>query len=279
MLLAISLCAVSTVAAQGGLDLSPVPTVTAEAEDWYLSGVPIALGGAVYYPSGPVTHFARNEMIPAGMFERVQIYRRTTQEPGSMIYVPLPGGLVRPYERRRSGDLAGTVGSTAPAFRVVLPAEEALTTTSGAPAFAGPAVPRAVGTSGYVYGALDRARGSATVTAAAPAVAPAETVVPVPVGTRGNGQSTATRLMAPGRPLPTRFETVQRPTGLNAAFVEFRDTKWFTAGAALEFAADRFTQIGEHRGFAVYQEAGRPDVIFLSPVAGTPALVIPYKAR
>lgn len=269
-----SLSLPSAAAAQGARDLSAAPVITAENEDWYLSASPIALGGAVYYPSGPVMHFIRTEMIPAGMFERIQIYRRTTQEPGSVIYVPLPGGLMRPYERRRSGDLAGTVGSSVPAFPVVLPAEEANTTTSGAPAFAAPAVPRAVGTSGYVYGAFDRAIGTAVATPIAPARAAEENVAPVPVGTAGTALP-----MAPSRALPTRVETVQRPIGLNSVFVQFQNVRWFAAGPAVEFDATRFTKIGEHRGFAVYQEPGRPDTIFVSHVAGTPDLVIPYKVR
>ena len=47
-------------------------------------------------------------MVRSGTYGNVPIYVRTTQEPGSIIYVPLAGGLMRPYERPRSGDLAGT---------------------------------------------------------------------------------------------------------------------------------------------------------------------------
>src|SRR5215210_5664131 len=101
------------------------PTVTAENEAWYLSGGAVSFGGGVYYPAGAVIHFVRNEMVRTGFLGNTPVYARTTQEPGSIIYVPLAGGLMRPYERRRSGELAGTSGSSAPSFVVVLPAAEA----------------------------------------------------------------------------------------------------------------------------------------------------------
>ena len=261
--------------AQAAFDVPPPPLATAENEDWYISGQPIALAGNIYYPSGPITHFVRSEMVASGMFERVPIYRKTTQEPGSIVYVPLPGGLVRPYERRRSGDLAGTSGSTVPGFPVILPAEQAMVSTSGPPTV--PAVPAAVGTSGFVYGALDRALGAAVPVPAPTAAVPG--TLPVPVGTAGADRRAATLLMAPLPPAPTRVETVQRPVGLNGVYLQFHDRRWFAAGPAVEFAADRFTQIGEHRGFPVYQQRGREDLIFVSHIAGTPDLVIPYRLR
>jgi hypothetical protein len=85
--------------------------------------------------------------------------------------------------------------------------------------------------------------------------------------------------MAPARALPTRIETVQRPVGLNGVFLQFENTRWFAAGPAVEFSAGRFTLAGEHRGFPVYRDAARPDLIFVAHVAGTPELVIPYKSR
>lgn len=248
--------------AQISLQDTPPPFATAENESWYQSGEPLALNGRVYYPSGPITHFSRNEMVPIGMFERVPIYKKTTQEPGSIVYVPLPGGLVRPYEQRRSGDLAGTVGSTSPSFPVILPSEPA----PAAPGGGSVQVPRAptflepVGTSGFVYGmpGSQAARG--------------------PVGTAGTGRPEAP--LEPAVPAgPTRVETVQRPIGLNDVFVEFQKTKWFASGPAVEFDPGHFTQVGEYHGFAVYRESGRPGLIFLPSVSGSPGLLIPYQSR
>ena len=81
------------------------------------------------------------------------------------------------------------------------------------------------------------------------------------------------------RPVRTRIETAQRPVGLNNVFVEFQNTRWFAAGPAVEFSSSRFTRIGEHRGFAVYQEPGRTGTIYLSLLDGAPGLLAPYKTR
>ena len=253
------------VAAQVSLQSTPQPTVTAENEPWYSSGGPVALAGSVYYPAGAVTHFLRNEMVRTGTIGNVAIYARTTQEAGSVIYVPLAGGVMKPYERRRSGDLAGTVGSSAPSFRVVLPSEETLPTAVVSlqlPQPAPLAIP--VGTTGVVPASATTFSNEATV---APAGAP------TPVGTSG------VVFDAPSLPARTRIQTVQRPVGLNTVFVDFQSTRWFAAGTAVEYTANRFTRIGEHRGFDVYQENGQQGTIYLSLLDGSPGLLTPYKRR
>ena len=242
---------------------SAPPTITAESETWYLSGEPVSLNGGVYYPAGAVIHFVRNEMVRTGIVGNTPVYARTTQEPGSIIYVPLAGGLMRPYERRRSGELAGTSGSSAPSFVVILRASEgADTIAAGLQAPAPPTgAPVPVGTGGV-------APAAAPVSTAAPA-APA---VPAPVGTSGLMQVSS-------RPVPTRIETAQRPVGLNNVFIEFQNARWFAAGPAVEFSSSRFTRVGEHRGFPVYQESGRTGTIYLSLLDGAPGLVAPYQTR
>ena len=122
----------SAASAQSSLQSTPAPTVTAENEPWYLSGGPVAYGGSIYYPAGAAIHFVRDEMVPTGTFGKIPVFVRTTQEPGSVIYVPLAGGVMRPYERRRTGDLAGTTGSSAPSFVVALPSEAAAPTPPAA---------------------------------------------------------------------------------------------------------------------------------------------------
>ncbi len=252
-------------AAQVSLQSPPPPTVTAENEPWYSSGGPVTFAGRVYYPSGPVTHFLRNEMVRTGTVGNVPVYARTTQEAGSVIYVPLAGGVMKPYERRRSGDLAGTVGSTAPSFTVVLPSEETLPTTASNLQSPEPApLPIPVGTTGFVPAPAPL---SSTETAAAPAV------TPLAVGTSG------VLADSPLLPARTRIQTVQRPVGLNTVFVEFQNARWFAAGPAVEYAPNRFTRIGEHRGFDVYQESGQPGTIYLSLLDGAPGLLAPYKSR
>lgn len=239
-----------TARAQISLQPTPPPAVTAENESWYQNGTPILYGGNLYFPAGAITHFLRNEMVRTGTYGAVPIYIRTTQEPGSIIYVPLAGGLVRPYERPRTGDLAGTVGSTAPSFVVSLPSENPSMDLLKAPS---PPTGVPIGTTGFIP--------------AEPAPEP-PAAVPEPVGTAG-----------PLSPARTRIQTVQRPVGLNTVFIDFQGARWFSAGPAVEYSADRFTPIGEHRGFAVYQQKGQPGVIYLALLPGTPGLVGPYKSR
>ena len=267
----IALAVVALVLASAALDpvTAQAPAATAESESWYLAGGPVMFNGNVYYPAGPVTHFVRNEMVRSGTLGNTPVFVRATQEPGSIIYVPLQGGVVRPYERRRAGELAGTVGSTTPSFRVVLPAEESTDLLTGV--VRGPAPP--TGFPG-VPPALDAGADS----------------VPVPVGdagaaTEGVPVGTSGLVAAPSRtPVHTRLETARRPVGLNDVFVEFQSARWFAAGPAVEFTAGSFTKVGEHRGFAVYQQPQRTQFIYLSPVdlsplGDAPALLVPYRQR
>jgi SnoaL-like domain len=152
-----------------------------------LSGEPIAYGGGVYYPSGPITHFNRNEMVESGSFDGVPIFVRPTMEIGSVIFVPLAGGLMRPYEQRRAGDLAGTSGSTAPNFVVQPPQPYGQTSSPPQFAYAPPDTlsPQPVGSIGY--------------TASGPmSLSTLETTIPT--GTTGVPTQV---VMASGRPIPT----------------------------------------------------------------------------
>src|SRR3954452_14956802 len=117
------------------------PAVTAESEPWYVSGSPITFAGNFYYPAGPRVHFMPSEMVRSGDFLGVPLYSRTTIEPYSVIFVPVGGGMMQPYERRRDGELAGTVGSSAPSFPVALSSDSGLdNATYGATAAAPPFV-------------------------------------------------------------------------------------------------------------------------------------------
>src|SRR4029453_5448968 len=105
-------------AAQIDVRPHPPPTVTADKLAWFEQREPIYFAGNVYYPAGPQIHFMGNEMVRSGYYRGVFLYTRPTLEPYSIVYVPLTGGLMQPYERRRSGGLAGTVGTTTPSFPV-----------------------------------------------------------------------------------------------------------------------------------------------------------------
>ena len=111
-------CAPSTAAAQVNYRPTPAPIVTAEGEQWYLDGSPVMVDGLVYFQAGAKEHFNPYEMVRSGSFRGIPIYVRPMLQTGSVVYVPLAGGLMQPYERRRTGELAGTTGSTAPSFPV-----------------------------------------------------------------------------------------------------------------------------------------------------------------
>jgi hypothetical protein len=244
--------------AQISMQTAEPPAVTAENQDWYLSGDPLAYGGAVFYPSGAIVQFNRNEMVQTGYFDNVPIYVRTTQEPRSVIYVPLAGGVMKPYERRRTGELAGTVGSSAPGFPVMLPQQSAQQTVSMgfARVPTDPIGGGAVGTSSMANTTVSGSAGAQE-----------------PVGTSG------VVAMAPSTPIPTPLQTARRPVGLNSVYLEFDDARWFASGPAVEFSIDRFTRIGEHGGFPVYVDRARTDVIYIPLVPGDPGLVSPFKRR
>src|SRR5580765_5001705 len=96
------------------------PQVTAATASWQLRGDPVFHAGSSYYPVGPIVFFDGNVMNRTDTFEGVPIYEDATQTPFSVIYVPIGGNSVRPYERRREGEVAGTVASRPPSFPVQL---------------------------------------------------------------------------------------------------------------------------------------------------------------
>lgn len=121
---------------------SAQPSRTAQAAEWQVLNEPILVNGLVYYPTMETRFFDRQIMTQTGVYLGVPVYADVTLEPHSVIYVPVSRGLMRGYERRREGELAGTQGSRVPYFPVEIPsgiaAPEPRTVTN----------PRAVGTSG-----------------------------------------------------------------------------------------------------------------------------------
>jgi hypothetical protein len=120
---------------------TPDPIATAQNEPWYLSGDPVTYAGNTYYPTGARVHFNRHEMVRSGFFQGIPLYTRTTLEPYSVVFIPLSGGLMQAYERRRAGDIAGTVGSLTPSFPVVWPSEQVQETFTSPPFPQAPAPP------------------------------------------------------------------------------------------------------------------------------------------
>lgn len=219
------------------------PAVTAATAAWQFRGDPVFHAGAFYYPAGPSVFFDGNVMARTGTYEGVPLYEDATLTPYTIVYVPIGGNVVRPYERRREGELAGTVGSRPPSFPMRREGEVSVET--GASGIAASFVPAV---DGFV---------------------PVVPEAPRPMGTAGPLVSTVPR---PGsaarddrRAVPTIFQV----------WVPFEGARWVSAGAAVPYVADRFVQVGDHRGFPVLRErAGRQDRIYIPSVAGGP--VAPY---
>jgi hypothetical protein len=239
-----------SVSTQALLTPTPAPQVTADDEPWFQAREPILFAGNIYYPAGATVYFNRNEMTRTGFLGGVPLYARTTLEPFSVIYVPVAGGLMQPYERRRSGELAGTVGSTVPSFPLESPARAALTTDPGIPQAPGP--PTGAATSGA------RAVGS-TLGVAEP---------PAPVATTGTTSRVTNRLV-----------TAAKPEGLNGIFVVFEGQRWFSSGPAVTLNLTQFSRVGDLGGSAVYRQASRPDTLYVVVAASAASLVAPYTRR
>jgi hypothetical protein len=238
-------------AAQINVRPTPPPTVTADNFAWFEQREPIYFAGNWYYPAGPQIHFMGNEMVRSGYYRGVFLYTRPTLEPYSIVYVPLTGGVMQPYERRRTGELAGTVGTTTPSFPV-------------------DRIPE------FTTDEYDRAQAAGPPTGIAPSFAQVPIVGDVDSGdlrvasTTGRAES---RQVAPPR-------SPGKPLGLNGLYVVFASRKWFSSGPAMDMDVTRLVVIGRSGAFPVYaQRDGKRDTIYIPSSAETPTLLAPYSQR
>jgi hypothetical protein len=241
--------------AQVYMQPSAYPRVTAANALWLVRGEPIFHASAYYYPTGPTVFFNGNVMTRTGTNEGVPLYEDGTQAASTVVYVPIGGNMMKPYERRREGELAGTTGSRVPSFVVQRDGEVSTAARQAAADLLFPPSP------GFEPLSIPEVTApAATGAARSPLVA-------------GN--------------LP---RSVSAPTSRNVAlrgrspsilqmWVPFNGTKWYTAGAAEPYSADRFVRIGDHHGFPVYRgKRTGTNVIYIPSVEG--GAVVPYrKAR
>ena len=242
---------------------APPPDVTAADTGTLAVGEPVYYAGDYYFPTGPTVFFDGNVMVRSGVYKNVPLYVDTTISPYSIVYVPVGGRLMRPYERRRAGELAGTVGSRMPSFPIERDVE--VSAASGAigiqtppigqpsapPPIAQPAVvPPSAGTVGTF---------SATGTFTATTATGSATLIPVAPESGARG-----------------VETIPSPRSNEGIWVEFNGARWYSAGPAIPFAADRFNPVGEYHGFPVYRErGGQSNEVWIPAVKDGP--VVPYK--
>ncbi len=226
------------------------PVVTADHEAWFLQGEPITFSGNVYYPAGAQVFFNPYEMTRTGSYRGIPLYSLKTREPYSVVFVPVAGGLMQPYERRREGDVAGTTGSMAPSFPVQRDIEGE---GSVPPAAAGPPTSRDGFPSYAATGDLYATPGTPAATAGAAASV---------------------------QPPVTALSTAQAPLGLNAFFVEYHGQRWFSSGPVVERQDSSFVRSGEYYGFPVYVDRDHPGDTIYVPVAGAVTdLLTPYSLR
>jgi hypothetical protein len=245
VVLAAFLLAPTIIGAQVSIQPTPAPTVTADSKPWFQEREPVMFAGNVYYPAGAQVHFNRNEMTFSGYYDGVPLYTKVTLEPYSIVYVPLSGGVMQPYERRRTGEIAGTVGSTTPSFPLVSPAE--------------------VAASGQ-FPLMPQAPGPATSYFPRPSEA-----APVPVGTSGVvDQSPAPR---------GRVIIGGKPEGLNGIYIDYDGRRWFSSGPAVRLEPGRFTQIGIYRGVPVYRQSNDANTVFVAVAETVGSLLAPYSTR
>jgi hypothetical protein len=225
------------------------PIITAENETWYQEGEAITFSGSFYYPVGAAVFFNQNEMIRSGSYRGIPLYSLKTAEPYGVLYVPIDRGLMQPFERRREGEIAGTVGSTAPSFPVQRDLE-------------------AYGPDGGI-----QAQGPPMAREWTPAYDATDyRSLPVaePAGTTG---ATANR---PTGPLTTAL----KPTGLNAFYINYAGQRWFNSGKAVVLAGGNFTRTGDYHGFPVYSSSdAQSDTIYVAVAGVAGGLLTPYSTR
>jgi hypothetical protein len=261
------LLALTAVPAAGQIISRPTdaPTASAAGQSWYELREPIVYAGEAYYPGGAAVFFSPTQMVRTGHYNGVPLYADATRDPYSVVYVPIGGGQLKPYERLRRGALAGSVGTTLPSFPTTLrpdsPVEPvAMTAPTNLPysvgavsAFTPEVTPPLI----LVPAVSTVASPACSCDQAAPAVIPATAVVP---------------------PLPTDRVAVlsaRRPDNNDGVWLRYEGATWVSTGVA-EPRTTAFTQVGEHAGFAVFRKTGGVDVIYLQSREG---VVAPYRRK
>lgn len=265
------------------------PRVTAASAPWLYSGDPIYYAGTIFYPRGATTFFDAYVMVRIGTYEGVPLFADATQTPFSVIFVPLGGQMMKPYERKRDGEVAGTVASRTPWFPVQVasewfPIEEppfGITTIEPPLNLYQPDFYQRdfYQSDFYRPGYYRPDLYQPEPNPCQPAVVPCQPAViacqPANSCCQPANPSAAGPNVAPaGKAGPARPAT---PTVLQL-WVTFDGARWYSAGPALVYSPDRFVQVGDDQGFPVFRDRfGTADEIYIPPVPG--GLVAPYKKR
>ncbi len=227
------------------------PKVTAAGASWQINGEPVLFAGDFYFPAGATVFFDGNVMARSGTYRGVPLYTDATLEPHSVVFVPIGGKLMRPYERKRAGELAGTEGSRAPSFPPQRDVEASVASDTAdiqtpplrSVATAGvPESDRPVGTGGSIV------------------PTPARSAVTAPIERRSRRSA---------------IETIPAPRSNAGVWIEFGGARWHSAGRAVTYSPERFTPIGSYHGLVVYRDASDPSLIYVPAVEDGP--LAPYR--
>jgi hypothetical protein len=247
---------------------TPSPQVTAANASWQMNGEAVFYEGDFYFPSAPTVYFDGNVMKRVGVYRGVPLYVDATLVPYSVVYLPIGGNVMRPYERKRYGEIVGTVGSRTPWYPIQRDVE--LSASSGAVGIQTPPIgplelpvlPEAIQVQTPTTSMVGTFNASGVFTTAPSAAGqPAPSIAAPPPAEA---------------PRPTRVESVPPPRSNAGIWIEFSGARWYSAGQAVPFFDDRFVQIGDYHGFPVYRlKNGPSNEIWVPAVIGGP--VAPYR--
>ena len=225
-----------------------LPTVTADNEPWYLNGEPIMYAGNMYYPTGAQVFFNQTEMVRSGFYMGVPLYTRTTIEPYSVVYVPLEGGRLQPYQRPRTGELTGTAGSvpsTLPHPPATVPPRGLAAQAAGPPS---------------------------QTTIEVPVQMPRPHVVPPALQSDpASGVGTTGRTIE--RPAHVRIGAP--PEGTQSVFIEYAGQRWYPEGPPKPLDRKGLIRLADFHGFAVWAESPEATEIQIPVTIGS-TLVVRY---
>jgi hypothetical protein len=230
---------------------TPSPIVMADAS-WRSTGQPIYYAGGIYYPSGPTEFFDGQVMARTGVVDGVPVYENKTFEPWSVVLVPMGGNLMQPYERRRSGALAGTVGSRMPGHPIQRDVELSVVNDSGR--------------DGEIDGLPVATSGRAQWTWPTP---------PPPAGSAPPLAPLSAQAKTAPSSVPVIRTIPRRETTNAGAYVDFAGAHHYSSGKAVTHDPQRFTRIGDSGGAAVFREAGGSEKTIYVEVVPNGALA-PY---
>jgi hypothetical protein len=251
-LAAVALSVVAMVPTNGNAQVyslpTPAPEVTAASADWQIQGEPVFYAGTFYYPTGPSVYFDSKVMVRTSVYRGVPLYVDATVDPYGIVYVPIGGNVMRPYERLRDRELTGTVGNRPPSFPIERDVEASV---SGRTSLMTP--PADVSIEPRVLPESERAVGTRGFRAERPSA------------------TDRSSMAAPIEARPGGIESIPAPRVNDGVWIEFEGTRYYSAGEAVPYAPNQFTRVGDHRGFPVYREVNGPTgVIFIASVKDGP---------